>query len=235
MESTGWGRLLSVLWAPVRTYQSIAHRPTWLPPLVAFLIVGAGVGWLANAKIDPVDLAAETREALEGSGATAEDIEETLAMQERVAGPLAVAGAVVLHPLFFALAAFLLWSALRVAGGEWDFRTAFSVSLHGLIPGALLAPLFALPVLLSRPTIPVAELRHGILASNLALFAPEGASPRLLAALSSFDVFSLWTVVLLAVGSAIAARVPGTVAAISVAGLWGLYILGKVGMAGAFF
>ncbi len=54
------------------------------------------------------------------------------------------------------------------------------------------------------------------------------------ALLSSVDVFSIWTIVLLAIGFRIVGKVSNAVAWGTVLAIWGLGILIKVGMTAAF-
>jgi hypothetical protein len=73
-----------------------------------------------------------------------------------------------------------------------------------------------------------------VLPSNLGFLAPEGASAAVLSLLSAFDLFKLWTLVLLVIGFAAVARLKKGTAAAAVVGCWALYVLGKAGWAAIF-
>src|SRR5439155_20361730 len=115
---------------------------------------------------------------------------------------------------------------------ELSYKTSFSVLLHAFMPQAVSA-LLTLPVILSRASIGVEEARTGILASNLAAFAPH-AGKASQALLSSIDFFSLWTLLLLLIGHHLVTRVSKATAATIVLALWAIYVAGKVGLSALF-
>ena len=80
--------------------------------------------------------------------------------------------------------------------------------------GYLVLSLLTIPVALGRDELTMQEVQGGSLVpSSLAFFAPEEASRRMVALLSSFDLFSLWVIVLMIVGYHVAARVSKAAAA----------------------
>jgi hypothetical protein len=94
--------------------------------------------------------------------------------------------------------------------------------------------LLSLPSLLGRRGFGFADYQQlgffpATLPSSLTAVAPEGASASLLAVLSSIDLFSLWSMVLLSLGFAVVARVSRATAATTVVALWAVYVLGKLG------
>ncbi len=237
LEDSSFGRLIGVLVSPVKTFRSIAERPTWVVPLVVLLIVSTVVGVLANQRIDKNDMRQMMRERIEksqGGQASPEQLERTMAMAEKVNSvtrwliPLfAVVIYLVIAALFFG--AFHFFS-----GSEIPYKTSFAVTLHGLMP-SLVTALLTLPVILSRPHINLKDAQSGnLLASNLGAFAPESLGPAMRSLLSSLDFFSLWTLFLLIIGYRIAAKVSTAAATTVVVVLWVLYVAAKAGLAGLF-
>jgi hypothetical protein len=113
--------------------------------------------------------------------------------------------------------------AFNVVGGEVAYPVSLSVTLHGMMPWALVS-LLSIPVALGRDSIGYDMLKTGgVLASNAAALAPEGTGTVLLGLLASLDVFSLWSIALLAVGYSIAAKVPRARPAAGLAGRGGAW------------
>ena len=52
MEESSWGRLASVLLSPVKTYESINARPTWVVALIVLMVVSLVVTIVTIPKID---------------------------------------------------------------------------------------------------------------------------------------------------------------------------------------
>jgi hypothetical protein len=94
--------------------------------------------------------------------------------------------------------------------------------------------LLSIPVILSRPSLGY-EVRNGLLKSNLAAFldTSEMSAP-LTAALSSLDVFSIWTLILFILGFKEVAKVSMAKAAGTMIILWLLFVGIKMGFAAVF-
>lgn len=228
VEESGFGRLIGVLVAPRRTFEAVAGRPTWAPPLVALLLVTVLNSFVL---IGRTDFVAVTAAAIERSGreADAEQVELVASLQESLAPVTAVASV----PSTLLVLALVFWVSFKLVGGEISYRQCLAVVGHGLLPW-LPAMLLSLPSLLARHAFGFADYQQlgffpATLPSSLAAVAPEGASAGLLAVLSSIDLFSLWSIVLLSLGFSVVARVSRATAATTVVALWAVYVLGKLG------
>jgi hypothetical protein len=236
LEDSAFGRLIGVLVAPVKTFRSIAERPTWGIVLVVVMVLSTCLGVLTNQRIDPDSMRQMVKERVEksqGGKANPEQLDRAAEMGQKVS-----AVTVWLLPVFIAvidlIVAALFMAAFRFFGGsEIPFKTSFATTVHAYIPG-LVAALLTLPLLLSRPHVTVKEAQGGLLSSNLGAFAPESTGPALKALLSSLDFFSLWTLVLFIIGYRLTAKVSTATAATVALVLWALFVAFKVGMAGIF-
>lgn len=233
MEESSWSRLVGVLTSPTKTFESIARRPTVLVPLVVLLALGLGVLMLALQKVDMAEM---TRQQIADSGRelTAEQIDQAVAINEKFGWVFFIAAVLVFGPLAYLLIAGVMLVTLRLIGGEINYKTSLSTTLHGLMPSAAAAVL-ALPVVLAREEISGEELQGGsLLASHLGVLAGEDASKWLVSLLQSIDVFSFWGIALFAIGYAITARVSRGSAAAVVIGWWAVYVAAKVGLTALF-
>jgi Yip1-like protein len=234
MESSSFGRLIGVLVAPVRTFQSIAQRPTWLVALLVLVALGTTVGVLAFQKVDIEAAVRAQIEERSGGDASAEQVERATEVMGKFGWVIALFGGLVFAPLAYLAVALVFWVVFKLLGSDLAFPASFSVTLHGLMPGAVGA-LLAIPVVIGAEEIDLQDLQSGnLLLTNLGALAPEGSGAALRSLLSSLDLFSLWSLVLLAVGYAIVGRVSRATAAWTVTALWILYVLCKAGWAAAF-
>jgi hypothetical protein len=229
VESTALGRLLGALVAPAKTFRAIAERPTWLLPFLVVCLTPVLPGLLAGPKIDWEGV---VRSQLERADVDVprEQMEQAVGMWEKLGpiltyvGPLMIAVSILLFTVVF-------WGAFTLAGGQPGFKRSLAVVSHAMLPVAV-AALLSIPVVLSMDTIGAQQLESGsYLQSSLAAFAPEDAGPVLLALLSKIDVFTIWTVVLLAIGFRYAAGVPQRTAALTAGLLWVVWICVNVGLA----
>lgn len=116
-------------------------------------------------------------------------------------GSIGVYASSAFAPAFSVLvAAFFLWLAFKVAGTSPPFKGTLAVAAHGLLP-SLLSPLLLLPAIFMQAPVDPESLTR-LLPSNLAAFLPAQASPVAVAAAASFDLFSLWSLALVAMGMA---------------------------------
>jgi hypothetical protein len=236
LEDSGAGRVIGALVSPVKTFRSLAERPTWGIALVVLMIVATLVGVLANKRIDPNDMRQTVQQRMEKSQGqiTPEQLDRAMEMTAKF-----TAVTLWLIPVFvvivYLVVALLFFAAFRFFGGsEISFKSSFATAVHAFLPGVV-AALLTLPVVLTHDHLKVKDVQGGnLLASNLGAFAPETLGPAVRALLSSVDFFSIWTVCLLVVGYKAAAKVSTANAATVAVVLWALYVAGKVGLAALF-
>jgi hypothetical protein len=233
MHESSFGRLIGVLVAPGKTFQSIERRPTWVVPLLLLCLVSALSAYLVTERID-FRAAMEKQMEDRGQEMSPEQVDQMVEMQERFGSIFAPIGAVIFIALFFLLMAGLYLGAFRFfAGSEITFKQSFSTVLYAATP-IVLATLLTIPVILGRTTIDPEQAQAGLLSSNLAAFAPEDVSPVVRALLASIDFFGLWILILSVLGYRIVARVSTGTAVVTVLVLWLLTLAVRVGWVAAF-
>jgi hypothetical protein len=124
-----------------------------------------------------------------------------------------------------------MWGAYSVLGGaSTNFGTAFSITAHAFLTGLVSSPLFIL-ILYLKP-YGTADLENPI-AANLAAFLPDQSAKWLVALGKSFDVFTIWTLILLAIGFAAVnpKKLKGSKAYAIAIGVWAVLVACRVGWA----
>lgn len=241
MEQSSFGRIVSVLTSPTKTFEAIRERPTWVVALLVVLVTVA-IPWLLMA--DRIDMDAQRTlmaEQLENRGIRGAEAEQQLEMMERFSsGPLRYLNAAVI-PVIVAfvllLTTLFYWGSARFVGGsEVGFGGVWSTVLHATVPAAVLKSVLSIPVILSRDSFDPRAVQEaaGFLPSNLAFLAPEEASVWLTVILQRLDLFSIWTLILLVIGLAIVARISKGLAAGLVVTAWivGTLVTGLFAMIG---
>jgi len=200
-----------------------AERRLFWPPLVAATLVALLFAALA---VPRADFEGAAQDAIERQADSAQmsphEMETTLATARRVGALGAYLGAALGTGLKAAAAALALWLGFKVVGGRPGLAGTFTVACWGLVPGAV-ELLLSIPALLARPQLPPDEIGR-LLPATLGVLLPQGAKSPLASLLWSVDLFSIWAVVLVAIGMAAVAGVSRRRSLLTVAVLWMGYV-----------
>lgn len=220
-----WQRLGGVLFSPGETMKSIAERPDWVVPLIVLIVLSLAANILTTPKIDFVT---EMREQMLEQGAPEEKVEEMvegMGKFQKFMAPLTV----ITIPIFLVIIAGVLFGAFKLFGGAGGFLAAFAVTVYSWMP-LLIKGLITTAVVMPRESVAASELQT-IVRSNLAFLADPKESPAAVALLSSLDVFTTWSVILLIIGFAFVSRFSRAKAAAIIVPMWLFYVLVKTGLA----
>ena len=223
-----WGVLL----APEKTFRALAARPQWLAALILLVVAALVLSLVLTPRLDMRQV---IRDAMEKQG---QEIPEAqlerqieLAESSKWVGTISQ---VVLQPAIYLLMAGVFLVVFRLTGSEIDFRRSLAVTVHGMMP-FLLATLLTIPILLTRPRVAMEDVQDGsFLPSNLGFLASESTGKAMHSLLASCDLFSLWTIALLALGYRIVGKVSAAAAWGVVLTLWAIVVAGKITLASIF-
>jgi hypothetical protein len=224
-------RIPGALFSPVKTFASIARRPTWLPPLILWTICSLAVTYVVLPKIDYERI---IRDAMEKRGQTVTEdrMQSIVESQKKIGNAFGLAWGALAPTIISVLLAAIYLGAFKAFGWDLKFRQALGVTTHAFLP-AVVGSLVAIPVIAQRDQIDPRGMSD-LVRSNLGFLVSRDDSPALYSLLSSIDVFSLWVMTLLTIGFSEATGVSRGKAAGVVISLWALYVLGKTGWAAAF-
>jgi len=227
-EVSGVQSVWGVLVAPENSFRALALRPHWLP---ALLLLVSGALALSVIVTPRLDMKQVMRDAIEDSGqeVSSAQLDKQAEMAEKFKW-MGTVSQVVLQPAVYMIMAALFLVVFRLMGSDIDFRRSLSVAVHGMMP-FLVATLLSIPVVLSRAELSLADVQSGsFLYSNLAAFAPESAGKPLVALLSSIDLFSIWSISLLAIGYRVVGKLSKMAALSVVLALWAVVVAGKIAL-----
>lgn len=223
--------LTLVLTSPRQGFRAIAAKPVIALALCVLIVLAVASVGVGMSKISGADYV----RSLQDQGKTVPpQMVDNPDRMIRIIRWTSIGGALVFTPLFYLAFAGLLLVGFRLAGSEIGYRKTLSVAVHGMLPLAI-AALIGMAIALAREKISLEELQGGgLVLSNLGFLAHEGASKVLRALLTSVDLFSVWSIALLAVGYRIVAKVSSGAAWGTVLVIWIVGVALKVGMAAIF-
>ncbi|HVS88142.1 MAG TPA: YIP1 family protein [Candidatus Acidoferrum sp.] len=195
------GRIIGVFFSPKATFEDIVRKPSWVLPVILLTILSIVVSLAINQRINWREFMSQQ---IEKSPRAAQMSPEQ--KQQQIEGgakfsPVLTYAIGLLGPITAALlVALVMWGAYTLLGGaSTNFGTAFSIASHAFLTGLVSSPLFIL-ILYLKPFGTV-DLENPI-ATNLAALLPDESAKWLVALCKSIDIFSIWTLILLAIGFA---------------------------------
>jgi len=229
-----FGRLIGVFFSPKETFQGIAAQPSWLVPVVLMTVLGILTAVVMNQKVDWRDVASKKiEESPRAANLTAEQKERQVEMSAKVSPYFTYVFGTIGPILAVLIVAGILLAAYNVMGGAGaKFDQAMGIVAHAMIVG-LIATVFLILILFLKPPGTI-DLENPV-ATNIGAFLPESTSKALLALARSIDIFTIWTMLLIAMG--FAAVNPKKLAGKSlsiVLSVWAVYVACKMGMAWIF-
>jgi hypothetical protein len=225
-----FSRIAGVLFAPAETFASIARRPDIVGPLLVIIILGYLNTLMIAPKFDFEALASAQREEMLKRDPNMGE-EQLTQMSKMAAGVSKVMlwTLPALLVLWYLLLAGVLLLVFRLFGGEGTFKQALSVSLYAQIPLVILGIITAIVVMARGSFDPITAAT--LVKSNPAFLADMKTQPVLFTLYSMLDIFTVWTVVLLAFGFSEVARMSKAKAATLVVSLWVVLMLIRLGFA----
>jgi hypothetical protein len=229
------GRVFGVFFSPKPTFEDIVRKSSWVLPFVLLTLFSIGVTFAINQRINwrefmtqqieksprSANMSAEQKQQQIDGGAK---FTPTFTWAIGVCGPI----------LFILVVALAMWGAYNLLGGaNTDFSTSFAITSHAALTGLVSSLLFIL-ILYLKPYGTV-DLENPV-ATNLAAFLPDDSAKWLVALLKSIDIFTFWTLILLAIGFAATnpKKLRGSKAFTIAFSVWAVYVICRVGGAWIF-
>jgi hypothetical protein len=227
-----FGRIIGVFFSPKPTFDDIARKPSWVLPVVLLTLFSLGVSFAINQRINWREFVSQQIEkSPQAASMSAEQKEQRIEGGAKFSPPFTYAIGL-LGPIIGVLCvALVMWGAYNLLGGaNTDFGTSFAITAHAFMTGLLSSLLFIL-VLYLKPYGTV-DLENPV-ATNLAAVLPEDSAKWLVALLKSIDVFTFWTLILLAIGFAATnpKKLKGGKAFTIAFSVWAGYVVCRVGWA----
>jgi uncharacterized membrane protein YkgB len=233
------GRIFGAIFNPKPTFESIVQRPTWILPLVLFsllsivtiFIFGQRVGWRSfMVRQDQQN----SRLQKQMDQMTPEQREKMLDQQTKIAPIFGyVFGVLGIFVVAVIVAAILMVAFNMMTGGGIGFVTSLGIVAHSWVPGLIAGLLGILVLFLKDPS--TVDIQH-LVATNAGAFLSDDAPKWQESLLSSLDLFTFWSMILMGIGynAANPKKISFDKALGTIVVVWAIYVVCKVGIAAAF-
>ena len=232
-------RLWGTLFSPGETFQDVNRKPTIIVPIVLGIILavvgGAFFNWKVKPDWDRIFRAQVQKQIDRGRAMTPEQVEQQVEFSKKLVPIFPVIGAV-FTPIVYLIVAGVFALGMMLIQAKTTFKKILSVVSWSYTATALVQSLVFIAVVLvqDQETLNSIDPTQGvnIVPSNAGAFLPSGTSGAVMALASSLDVFSIWYLVLLAIGLAAVAgarKITAKKTGGLVFGIWIVFVLVKVG------
>jgi hypothetical protein len=224
-------RLMGTFFSPSKTFPDLRRNASWWAPFLVIALVSLSFVYVVDQK---VGFSKVVENMIQQQPKQAERMDRIPAdqrpaiMQRQAAITKFISYAVpVIALVIYAVFAALLFATLKfAASGDLKYKNLFAVIVYSRLP-LIFGPLLAILSLLAGVSSDGFDLRNPV-ATNPGYFIGPDGSPILRALLTPFDVFSLWSLILTAIGIASISKVKRGTAFAVVFGWFAVYVLGTV-------
>jgi hypothetical protein len=233
-------RLSGVFFEPTKTFGDIAARPHFWVPLILTILSGVVFVMLLGQHVGWPEVA---RQGMQMNPKAAQQLEQTppeqrqraLGMQTTIITLTSYGGAVLGPPLGFLIVGAVLLGIVRgIMSAPVTFKQMFAILCYSSMPGIIQTILTAVVMFLKKPED---FYLANPLAFNPAAFMDYQTSSKFAYAVAkSLDVFTIWHIVIIAIGIKAAAgkKLSFGGALTAVALPWVILVLIGAGIAGLF-
>jgi hypothetical protein len=229
------GRITGVLFDPKKAFADIAAKPSWILPVVLSIVVGLVFVYLFTTRIGwdrYFHQIAETSSRMQQMDPPQR--ENAIQMQEKFGPIFGYVFGVIGPPLMAVIVGGVILLMGKIGGAALTFKQTFAMSAWASLP-RVIAGILAIVVMFIKN--PEDFNLQNPLAFNLGAFMepPPNSGKFVYSLATSIDLFTIWSILLLAVGISVAARkMPFSKAVILVVAPWIIWILVAAGFAGMF-
>jgi hypothetical protein len=227
-------RITGVFLDPKKAFADIAARPRWWAPLVLLIIMVSAFMFTYSKHVGWETYMRKTMEtSTRTQGLTAEQKEQAITRGASIAAVTGTIGAVISMPIVYLLVAAVLLVVVKMMGQAITFKQMFAITCYSFLTGVVSSALAIVVMFLKNPED--FDLQNPLV-FNLGAFLDPQSAPKFLHSLAtSVDLFSFWTIALLATGIAAAGRkLAWSKALTGVLVPWVIVVVGKAAVTSMF-
>lgn len=230
-------RVINTFIAPRKTFVDLNRSAAWWAPfvltvIVSVLFVYAGDKKVGFRKILENQLQSQPKQAAQLENLPADQREQQMQIRTKFSGVISYIFPVFTLIVWLVMAA-VLFGTVKLGGDAGvKFKTVLALVIYGGLPG-LIKVLLAILSLAAGVSTDSFTFQNPV-ATNPGYFIDPAGNPVLKAFLSSFDVFTIWTLVLVSIGLTCISKVKSGKAYAMVFGWFAVVVLLGTGIAAAF-
>jgi len=234
-----WQRVTNIFTAPSKTFEDIkrGHRSWWMP-----FVIMAIIGYIFFAAVAlKIGMQTVVDNQIHLNPAQEEKMAQATPEQREMTAKIslyATEGSFIAMPVLMlagvALLSLGLWGTINfVFGGKSTYGSVFAVWMYAGLPG-IIKSLLGIVVIFTGAAPESFNIKNFAPTNIGAFMNPLETNKVLYALASSLDVITIWTLVLLGIGTAMVAGVKRTSGYIAVFGWWAIFVLFGAGIAAIF-
>lgn len=233
-KSNSVARIFGVLFSPKATFESIVKQPTWLVPMILFILLALAVLGVFDARggwTPYLQRQLETNSRFQQL--TTQQQRQQLALTLKYTPRVEYGVVAVVLPLIIVIVAAVLLADFNLINGtQLKFKTSFSIVTYAWVPAIIVSLLSILVLFLKDPA--TVDPQNIVIANASAFISPDAPKWQV-ALLSSFDIFTFWEMFLMAIGFGVAAprKLSTGKAFASIFVIWLIWVALKVGLTAA--
>ncbi|HMG85790.1 MAG TPA: Yip1 family protein [Terracidiphilus sp.] len=232
-------RFVDTFTAPSKTFTDIklGHKSWWLP-FVIYVVLGFAFYGVVNAKVgmrqvseNQIKLSPKAEDQM--AQLTPEQREQRMKISTAITQGIFLGGPIVLLIMGAVISVVLLGTINFGFGGKAKFGSIFTVWMYAMLPSCI-KTILGIAVLLAG-TAPDSFNIKNFAPTNLGAFLnPIDTNAGLYSLATSLDVITIWSLVLVGIGTAIVAGTKRSSGYIASFGWWALLVIVGAGIAAAF-
>jgi hypothetical protein len=227
-------RVVDTFVAPSKTFMDVRRSSSWWLPYILLVLVSYALAFGVSQKVGWTQLVDNTlHENPKTEEKMANMTPQQLAMQQKgteFVFKTLFYGSPITSGIFLAIISLVLWGTINFGfGGSATFGQVFCVATYAWLISSLKS-LLGLAVLLIGKTGETFTMDR-MVGTNPGYFIDTPGALKTF--LTSLDVFTIWTLIVLGIGLAIVARTKRSSGLIAVFGWWALIVLVSTGFAAA--
>lgn len=229
------GRITGVLFDPKKAFASIAAKPSWIVPVVLSIVIGLAFIYFFTSRVGwdrYFHQIAETNSRMQQMDAQARD--NAIQMQVKMGPMFGYIFGVIGPPIMALIVGGVVLLMCKLGGAALTFKQTLAIGSWASMP-RVIAGILAIVVMFVKN--PDDFNLQNPLAFNLGAFMepPPNSGKFIYSLATSIDLFTIWSILLLAVGISVAARKMSFSKAVMLVGIpWIVWVLVASGFAGMF-
>ena len=225
-------RFIGVFLSPGETFADIARKPDFIAPLIVIIIAAVAFTETMLAKIGMERIVRQSMEqSSRTQNMTPEQMQQAVSQGVKIGGIITHVAGLIGPPIYLLVIAGIgLLIVNAILGGQAKFKSVFSAVCYAYSP-ALLGTVMGIALILFGD--PENFNAQNPVPTNVGFFLNwRETSKPLMAIASSFDVFTIWFVLLAGIGLSATTERKAKASTVSIIyfGLWIVWVLGKAGL-----
>ena len=213
-------RIINVFFNPLKLFRYLRQKPEFMLPLVLAVLIGVGTAYLVyDIAIDDQIARFEQNDRIstEQKDLIIDRMEESRTGTTRILYSVVIPFFAVII-LFFLISAVFLFIGNVLLGGKAKYKQVLSVYGYSYLIMGILGTIVKLPLILKQHTVKIDT-------SLAVLFSPASMSTALYNFIGSFDIFTVWFLIVFGIGFAVIYRFSKLKALASVFIAWLAYVV----------